>query len=377
VNIGIVIPGFSANEQDWCIPVYLNLVRQLAKNHYVRVFPIRYPFTDAPYEVYGAHVFPFGGGSHSARLKRWQILWQVERALERHHRSRPFDVLHAIWADETGHIVNRVGKQLGIPTVVSIAGGELVGFKTIQYGLQIGKVTRWLVHQAIKNAGHVVAPCLYSARMAQAYAEFHGIMDLQEGERLSIVPLGVDTDLFGPPANPQAQRPMEFLHVASLSPIKRQDVLLNLIAKMPSSQVHIVGEGRLQGYLQRLAEDLHISERVTFHGAVPHDQLPHFYQRAQYLLMTSQHEAYCMAALEAFACGMGIIGTGVGLIPELGMAAPFGDFDGFLRNIVGRHRTFTTEKLESQYTLVSLAYSLAHMVKGLETIYETVKPLQR
>lgn len=376
MNIGIVIPGFSANEQDWCIPVYLNLVRELSKNHYVRVFPIRYPFTSEPYEVYGAHVFPFGGGSHTARLKRWQILWQVERTLERHHQNRPFDVLHAIWADETGHIVNRVGQKLGVPTVVSIAGGELVGFKTINYGLQTGKVTRWLVHQAIKKATHIVAPCLYSARLAQAYAEFHGISDIREGERLSIIPLGVDTDLFSPPINPHAQRPIEFLHVASLSPIKRQDILLNLMAKMPTGHLDIVGEGRLKDYLFRLAKELKIEKRVTFHGAVPHDQLPHFYQRAQYLLMTSQHEAYCMAALEAFACGMGIIGSDVGLIPEIGMAAPFGDFEGFLKNIVGRHRNFTPEKLAAQCTLVSLAYSINNMVKGLETIYETVQSVQ-
>ena len=27
MNIGILIPGFSDGERDWCIPVYLNLVR--------------------------------------------------------------------------------------------------------------------------------------------------------------------------------------------------------------------------------------------------------------------------------------------------------------------------------------------------------------
>ena len=48
MNIGILIPGFSASESDWCIPVYLNLVRELAKHHHVRVFPIRYPHTDKP-----------------------------------------------------------------------------------------------------------------------------------------------------------------------------------------------------------------------------------------------------------------------------------------------------------------------------------------
>ena len=82
MNIGILIPGFSATETDWSIPVYQNLVRELARDHFVRVFPLRYPFTREPYEVFGAEVFPFNGGSDTAGLGRWRMLWNVEQVVK-------------------------------------------------------------------------------------------------------------------------------------------------------------------------------------------------------------------------------------------------------------------------------------------------------
>jgi Glycosyl transferase 4-like domain len=187
MNIGIIIPGFSADENDWCVPVYLDLVRELAKKHHVRVFPIRYPHTTFPYEVHNALVFPFDGGSYTSGLRRWRMLWGVEQNIKGHHRVRPFDVLHAIWADETGYIANRIGRQLGVPTVVSIAGGELVGFPEIKYGLQLGRVTSWLVYQSMKHATQIVTPSQYMVEMTQKYFEWH---QLAIEDRINRVPLG-------------------------------------------------------------------------------------------------------------------------------------------------------------------------------------------
>src|SRR5437016_147481 len=57
MNVGILIPGFSANEQDWCIPVYLNLVSVLAQTDDVRVFALRYRPRWDEYAVYGARQY--------------------------------------------------------------------------------------------------------------------------------------------------------------------------------------------------------------------------------------------------------------------------------------------------------------------------------
>lgn len=365
MRIGILIPGFSASEADWSIPVYLNLVRELAKTHEVRVFPIRYPFTREPYQVYGAKVFPFGGGSYTSGLQRWRLIREVEKTLLRHHQKHPFDVLHAIWADETGYIANRVALKLGIPSVVSLAGGELVGFPEIHYGLQLGRFAAWLVHHALKSATRIIAPCYYTATLARFYFERHKI---PRPERIQVVPLGVDTHLFTPPQ--QENRPIEFLHVASLSPIKRQDILLKLFAKLPNTRLDIVGEGVLREALQQQAIALGIAERVVFHGAVPHDQLPKFYQQAESLVITSQHEAFCMAALEAVACGTMVFGSAVGVLPEIGITAPVGDVDGLLERIIGRRRIRSEQRRTQLRWQVEREYSIEKMTKGILEIYQ-------
>src|SRR5438270_179619 len=102
VNIGILIPGFSDGEQDWCIPVYLNLVRTLAQTDSVRVFALRYPPRRDHYAVYGAQVASMGGHSSTAGVQRWILLARTIQTVIRQHRIQAFDVLHAIWADETG-----------------------------------------------------------------------------------------------------------------------------------------------------------------------------------------------------------------------------------------------------------------------------------
>ena len=372
MNIGILIPGFSASEDDWCIPVYLNLVRELAKEHDVRVFPIRYPPTHTPYTVHGAHVFPFNGGSFTAGWARWSMLWEVERGIKKHHQVKPFDVLHAIWADETGYIANNIGKQLGVPTVISIAGGELVGFENIQYGLQLGRVTARLVHRALHYATMIVAPCQYTANLTRQYMQHYRMAG---EEKLHVVPLGVDTELFKPPEIDT--RPREFLHVGSLNPIKRQDLLLQLIARMPNTTLDIVGDGELRGYLESLCRELKIEDRVVFHGEVAHDQLPAYYQEAHFLLMTSQHEAFCMAAIEALACGTEVIGSAVGVLPEIGKTAPVGDLEGLLTQLLGRQRMHSDIQRMQRRLVVEHDYTVQKMAQGLVGVYEAAMQVTR
>ena len=69
--------------------------------------------------------------------------------------------------------------------------------------------------------------------------------------------------------------------------------------------------------LRAQAARLGIAPPVRFRGAVPHDALPAIYQSGTLFVLSSRHEAQGMAALEAAACGLPVVGAGVGVIPEL------------------------------------------------------------
>ena len=360
MNIGILIPGFSDGEADWCIPVYLNLVRCLAQDHQntVRVFALRYPPRRDNYSVYGAKVYAIGGHSSTAGFRRWLLLARTVNTIIRQHRDQPFDVLHAIWADETGFAAWIAGRLLNIPVVVSIAGGELVALPG--YGLQAGRVSRWLVGQALRRADCVTGPCRYAADLAQ---------NIRQAE---IVPLGVDTTMFTPKI-PITER--RILAVGSLTNIKGQDRLLKAVCTLPDVFLEIAGEGPLLSELQRMAQTMGIAGRVKFHGAVAHDALPKLYQSAALHVLTSHHEAFGMVVIEAAACGIPTVGFPFGVLNDFhdaaaGITVPNGDIealsdsihalldDSERRSAMGKR---AREFVERNYTLSSMTDAMSRV----------------
>lgn len=123
MKIGLITPGFSADETDWCIPVLLDLVRELANEHEVTVFALRYPHRIGRYRVYNATVQALGGGS-AAGLGRFPILARALAALVREGRRQKFDVLNGFWADEAGALAVAAGRLLHVPSIVTVMGGR-------------------------------------------------------------------------------------------------------------------------------------------------------------------------------------------------------------------------------------------------------------
>jgi glycosyltransferase involved in cell wall biosynthesis len=314
MRIGLVVPGFSADAGDWCIPVLRHLVVRLVAGADVQIFALRYPDHRGSYGVFGAQVTALGGGD--ATGGRSAGLWQrTAGALVAEHRRRPFDVLHAFWAGEPGFVTALLGRALGIPTVVSVAGGELARLRDIGYGGLLRRLDRVKTRLALRLAGAVTAGSALALASAQPFLPAHGASLARR------VPLGVDLAMFAPGRAPRNGSPTRILHVASLSGVKDQATLLSAAAALRERgyafQLDIVGTGPLEAELRSLAGCLGLSENICWRGAVPHDQMPRAYQRADLFVLSSRHEAQGMVALEAAASGVPVVGTAVGVIPEL------------------------------------------------------------
>jgi glycosyltransferase involved in cell wall biosynthesis len=306
MNIGLVLPGFSANEKDWCIPALLDHVRTLARANSVHVFALEYPYRRDDYDVFGATVHSLNGGnrgkSYTPRL--WAGAFAAIRA---EHRRRPFDVLHAFWANEPGLIGLLAARALGIPFVASVAGGELAALRDIGYGGQVHFLERMIIRTVIQNAESVTVGSHYMQMAA-----------LLLRSRIDIQPLGIDTTLFSPNLRKQSNA-LRILNVGSLVPVKGHTHLLNAIAKLRSSEIYleIIGAGPLKEGLSTRASDLGISSKVRFSGSIPHHFLADKYRTTDLFVQSARHEAQGMALLEAAACGSAVVGTPVGIIPEL------------------------------------------------------------
>jgi glycosyltransferase involved in cell wall biosynthesis len=314
VKIGILLPGFSSDENDWAIPVQLNLMREMACYDDVRVLALRYPHRRDIYEVHGATVYSMGVGQVRG-VKRLLLWWDALRTLRRLHRQKPFDVLHAMWADETGLVAAWAGRWLNIPVITSIAGGELVRFDDIAYGLQRGAMSRWIVRQALMGADRVVVACDYVRRL----------VDIPQAKIANIV-LGVDTRIFCP--DDTVRESNRLVHVASLVGVKDQATLLRALARLKDIYLDVVGTGSEQQRLSALAAELAVADRVRFVGAVHHLDLPLYFRRAALNVLSSRHEGLGMVTLEAAACGTPTVSTAVGLLPdcpEMGVVVPVSD----------------------------------------------------
>jgi glycosyltransferase involved in cell wall biosynthesis len=314
-RIGILTPGFSASESDWCIPALLSLVRALAREDDVRLYTLRYPHARERYWVEGVRVLPFGAGQRRG-LRRLPLYRRVLSAVAAEAEAEPFDVLHAFWAHEPGYLATRVGRRLGVPTVVSILGGELVDMPEIAYGGQRSIPDRWLTNAALQAADRVtVGSSFLQAEVAVDWPRL----------ACRVLPLGVDTTRFspGPVAESAPRLPgrLRILHVGSLVPVKDHATLLRAFARVsqrqPEAQLSIVGDGPLRGRLEALVVELGISGLVSFLGTVPHGDLPDLYRQADLLVLSSRFESQAMVVLEAAACGVPSVGAAVGSLPEL------------------------------------------------------------
>lgn len=323
MRLGVVVPGFGASEADWCIPALHHLVRRLAAGHDVRVLALRHPSPARRYRFFGAEVRALGAGAGTGG-RRLEMLARALRHLGREHRRRPLDAVLGLWADEAGFVAARVGRRLGVRSVVSVMGGELVSFADIGYGTWLGRTGRWLVRRALRRADVVTVG---SSGLVPA------VRRVRPAAPVVRAPLGVDPGLFRPDGEPAAlDGDPCLLHVASLTPVKDQATLLAAFAEVrrgePAARLHLVGRGALGERLAVRARELGIGDAVRFHGAVRHDLLPPVYRRADLHLVSSRFESQGMTVLEAAACGTATVGTAVGILPDLGDAArtaPVGD----------------------------------------------------
>jgi glycosyltransferase involved in cell wall biosynthesis len=134
-----------------------------------------------------------------------------------------------------------------------------------------------------------------------------------DGGRLVVVPHAVATD--GVPVKDTAGG--DLLFAGRLSPEKGVDVLLDALARVPGARLRIAGDGPQEAVLRRLA-DARAPGRVTFLGrldrAAVHDEM----RRSCAVVVPSQwHENQPITVLEAFACGVPVVATTLGGLPEL------------------------------------------------------------
>lgn len=202
------------------------------------------------------------------------------------------------------------------PLVVSLWGSDL-----------LGSAGRSPLHaQAMKfvlrRADHVCATSRYMAVEAARYTT----------KDVIVTPFGVDCELFRPRTS-SASRHLTIGMVKLLTPGSGVGILLQAASRLAIPRPRLLVVGRAETRLwEDAARALGIADTAFFTGNVPPAQVPRLLQEMDVYVAPSTHrEGFGVAVLEAQACGLPVVASRIGGLPETvsdevtGLLVPPGD----------------------------------------------------
>jgi len=207
----------------------------------------------------------------------------LRRALD---AAGPFDLIHAHNAVPPGDAVRRLGRPE--PLVVSVHGGDVF-------------------HTAERSVN--VARTFAAARLVLANSA--GTAGLSRGVgagAVEVVRLGTDVPAEAAVRALGGSRPRSIVTVAHLIARKGHADVLRALPALPDVAYDVVGDGPERPALEDLARSLGVTDRVRFHGQLPHHAALAVARAADAFVMPSTDEAFGVAYVEAMAAGVPAIG---------------------------------------------------------------------
>lgn len=141
------------------------------------------------------------------------------------------------------------------------------------------------------------------------------------GDRVSVVPCGVDTSVFTPrgPVAPTGER-RRLLVLGRLVERKGQDDAVRALAAVPDAELVVVGGPPADAIdadpevrrLRAIAADAGVADRLVFTGSVARADVPAWVRSADVVLAVPWYEPFGITPLEAMACGRPVVATAVG-----------------------------------------------------------------
>jgi glycosyltransferase involved in cell wall biosynthesis len=139
-------------------------------------------------------------------------------------------------------------------------------------------------------------------------------------DRMTVVPVGVDHRVFRPRSDTRAVRGRVMVTSSSDVPMKGLVPLLEAIAKLRTErdvELVVIGRPRAGGRVDRAIARLGLSPIVRCVSGISDDDLARLYGEAEVAVVPSLYEGFSLPAIEAMACGVPVVATTGGALPEV------------------------------------------------------------
>jgi len=227
-------------------------------------------------------------------------------------------------------------------------------------------------------------------------------MEREQMERLygraphsfSVIPLGVDLDLFRPRDQQECRRIVEIsadrliVFVGRPDRIKGLDTLLFAVGALPSQlqrglKLVVVGDAgseRAKGgaRIRRLVQTLGLANTVEFRGIVSQHELAHYYSAADICAVPSAYESFGMVAVESMACQTPVVAFSVGGLAatirdgHTGFLVPAGDRAAYAAKLAAALALPTLVDVGRRARLSVQPYEWSRIVERTLVLYERV-----
>lgn len=298
------------------------------------------------------HRLPIGRGL------RWPVApFVLPPAIKRIHDVRGFDVLraHSLRYIGPAALIARRRYTLGVPIVAH------------HHHLDANPLNGLIERRVIERVDRLITVSEFSRRQL---AQVLGVRT----DHVEVVPNGVDPRFQPQPKDPSllARHGLRarsvVLFLGGLKSRKNLPFLLEVwrgVARLrPEAMLLIVGSGPSEGGLRRRVKALGLRDTVVFAGRVPEAEKVAYYNLADVMVSPSSLEGFGFSVAEAMSCGLPVVVSDQGALPELvvdgrsGFVCAAGSVDQFTRGLLDlladldlrrRFGAFNQERIGREY----------------------------
>ncbi|MCC6953988.1 MAG: N-acetyl-alpha-D-glucosaminyl L-malate synthase BshA [Deltaproteobacteria bacterium] len=221
----------------------------------------------------------------------------------------------------------------------------------------------------------------------------HDKLNIPSSVPIEVVSNFVDTELFSPADSPCPEgferrlhvdcleQTKCIVHVSNFRPVKRMtDVvkIFSLVQREIPSRLLLIGDGPERSRIESEVRDAGLSQHVVFLGKL--EEFDDILRQSDVFLLPSESESFGLAALEAMSCGVPVVCSKAGGLPEVvlhgktGFLADVGDVEsmaGFVRQLLTDKALYDSCSVESRKRAVE-QFNEKLMIDRYEDYYRRV-----
>lgn len=277
----------------------------------------------------------------------------------------PYDIIH----DNQSLCYGLLELQNRGENIIATVHHPITRDREIALQATTSKGHRWLVNRwysfltmqekVVQQLDHIIT---VSKTSQQDIAEAFKL----PAQKITVIANGIDTDIFQPLSHIK-RKPWQIITTASSDqPLKGLSVLLNALAQVraefPQLSLLVIGKLKPDGVTEKELHNLQLGDCVEFKSGISTEQLVAAYAESKIAVVPSLYEGFGLPAGEALACGIPLICSDGGALPEVvgdaSLLVKAGDVNELAQSIC---HLLTNENACEALSLAGRLHSLQHL----------------